>query len=410
MVPPDGATLRLIAALASPAARSGAARVLAEHLGAVALYGFVLDPEVDALVPAPGFAGTLPGGAHWRVLLTRLREPGLHRGEVSFPSSDQTSLALGLAAPPLALVLVGGQPDPARLEVLTIATPLLAALFRAEHEAVVAAGSLEVVRAAANEASALAVALDGARSDLERTVGFNELFVGILGHDLRSPLASILMSAEVLLRQAEDDKVIRPLRRIRSGGERMARMIDQLLDFTRARIGGGIGLERRVIDLQEVVKQTLDEFEATHPNWTFTRQVSGSLLGHWDPDRLAQVFSNLVGNAVEHGVPIAPLHLRLDGSSSDEVEVEITNRGLIPRELLPILFDPFRGAANKGKGRRGLGLGLFITNEIVSEHGGTIAARSEEQSELTSFLIRLPRATGGRSEASGDPDTGAVVH
>ncbi len=226
--------------------------------------------------------------------------------------------------------------------------------------------------------------------ELERTVHFNEMFAGILGHDLRNPLGAIVAAANLLLLQSEDSKSYTWIRRILGSSERMSRMVDQLLDFTRLRIGGGLVPSRHLRDLRELARQTVEEVELANSGWRFELEAAGNLTGSWDGDRLAQVLSNLIGNAVQHGSSERPLVVRLDGTAADgAVRIEIQNHGQIPAELLPQLFDPFRGARHKRDGSGGLGLGLYITEQIVRAHGGEIAVTSE--GETTTFRVQLPR-------------------
>jgi signal transduction histidine kinase len=228
--------------------------------------------------------------------------------------------------------------------------------------------------------------------ELEHTVHFNEMFAGILGHDLRNPLGAIVAAANLLLLHSEDSKSFSWIRRILGSSERMTRMVDQLLDFTRVRIGSGLALSRHTCDLRELARQTVEEIELANPTWRFMFESSGDLTGYWHGDRLVQVFSNLISNAVQHGSSDRPLVVRLDGTDArGPVCVEIQNYGTIPGELLPVLFDPFRSTKHKRDGSRGLGLGLFITEQIVRAHGGEIAVRSSED-EGTTFQFRLPRA------------------
>ena len=393
-------TLTLVAALAGRSDRGRAAQDLAEHFGATALFAFV--PDVDAagcLVPAPGFPATLPGGAGWRDLLARSACPGLHTGDVRYPAGDAVAPAIAWSAPGLALVFIlarTGPLDPAKLDIVAASAPLLQALFQAEHAEFVAAGQVRVASEAADQASTLAAALDGARADLERTVRFNELFAAILGHDLRNPLGAILTAAHLALRRTSDENTIKPLKRILSSGERMTRMTEQLLDFTRARIGGGLTVARRDTDLEGLVRHILEEEEMANPAWTFDQTFTGNVHGQWDPDRLAQAFSNLFSNAVQHGSPAEPLRVRVDGTRRNHVAIEIRNKGAVPEELLPVLFDPFRGTQHRTHGSRGLGLGLFITQQIVEAHGGSITVASSEEAG-TAFTIVLPRTQAGVS-------------
>lgn len=245
---------------------------------------------------------------------------------------------------------------------------------------------------------------------LEETIRHNELFAGVLGHDLRNPLAAMVTAAQLVLLRANDEKVSGPLQRILTSGARMARMIEQLLDFTRARLGGGIVLDRRPGDLWQIAKQTLEEVELANPGWRFRVDAVGDLEGDWDADRLARVFSNLSANAVQHGSANTPVMVRLDGSQAEAVEISFENGGVVPRELLLRLFEPFRNTRHKRDGSQGLGLGLFITQQIVRAHGGEISVTSSE-SEGTTFRIQVPRRGARAPEAgrSATPRASAVV-
>jgi K+-sensing histidine kinase KdpD len=228
-------------------------------------------------------------------------------------------------------------------------------------------------------------------AELQQTVYYNEIFAGILAHDLRNPLTAILTSAHLILRrqEGEGDKLAKPLGRILTSGERMTRMIDQLLDFTSLRIGGGLQIVPRGTDLGEVCRQVVEELEDANPTWTIRTEASGDLLGNWDGDRLLQVVSNLAANALQHGDPEAGLLLHIDGTS-DVVELRVSNKGSIPESALPTLFDPFRGARQRSDRPRGLGLGLYITKQIVHAHGGSVSVESSEETGTT-FIVRLPR-------------------
>lgn len=234
-----------------------------------------------------------------------------------------------------------------------------------------------------------------AEQELRRDAEFRERFLGILGHDLRTPLTSILLSAATLQRREDLPAPLQtPIKRIVTSGERMARMINQLLDLTRIS-GGGLPVQRRQADLSAIARQVIDEIEGTVPDRSIAVDHRGDLCGSWDPDRLAQVVSNLVSNAIDHSPAGTPVRVALWGNRED-VHLEIHNLGPpIPPEMLGVIFEPYRRAAQDSTARsqaaRGLGLGLFIVRQIVLAHGGSIDVRSSE-GEGTTFTVRLPRS------------------
>jgi two-component system sensor histidine kinase/response regulator len=227
--------------------------------------------------------------------------------------------------------------------------------------------------------------------ELAHSLRMNEMFVGILGHDLRTPLGAIVTGAQLLERQLADDKQLRTVRRMVSSAGRMRDMIEQLLDLTRARLGGGLGFasERRNVDVAELVGRIADEVRATAPERQVVVRGSGDFETAADATRLAQLFSNLLSNAIVHGTAGTPVAVTLEGRP-DEIVAVVANAGAIPDDVLPRLFDPFRGN-RASSSSHGLGLGLFISQQIVAAHGGTIAV-SSNAAQGTSFTVRLPKA------------------
>jgi signal transduction histidine kinase len=187
--------------------------------------------------------------------------------------------------------------------------------------------------------------------------------------------------------EAADERVQKGLERVLASSQRMTRLIDQLLDFTRARLGGGPELEPRPIDLAALCDQAAVELALAHPSWNVVLESSGDCGGTWDPDRLLQAVSNLIANAGQHGATGEVL-VTLDGTQQEGVALAIYNRGSIPAELLPKLFAPFRSQRNRKSG--GLGLGLFITKQIILAHGGRIDVTSSDATG-TKFSLWLPR-------------------
>jgi signal transduction histidine kinase/CheY-like chemotaxis protein len=241
---------------------------------------------------------------------------------------------------------------------------------------------------------------DARVAQAERAVRFSELLVGVIGHDLRNPLSAIMTATGLLEARASSEKISKPLGRIALSADRMERMIAQLLDFGRIRLGRGIALERTQVDLGELVQTIRDELEPVHKR-TMNVTSEGNVVGTWDGDRLWQLLSSLAANACQHGMPDAPVNVRIDGAARDKVRVEVDNLGEIPADILPILFEPLwqaEAAREKRHGASGLGLGLYITRQIALAHGGTIHVTSDPK-EGTRFVVELPREPGGTADS-----------
>jgi PAS domain S-box-containing protein len=221
----------------------------------------------------------------------------------------------------------------------------------------------------------------------ESELEFLELFMGMLGHDLRDPLNAIKMSAQYL-HLTNGEQAPKMADRILASTQRMERMVAQLFDLTRIRLAGGLPIEPQRVDLRDICSRVIDEVNAARPDAAIQLVVTGDVTGTWDGDRLLQVVSNLLGNAIVHVRGSKDVTLRLTGTE-DTVELAVHNAGAIPETILPVIFDPFRGAQVRGK-RHGLGLGLFIIRHIVEAHGGSIEVDSSEQ-HGTTFTVRLPR-------------------
>lgn len=235
-----------------------------------------------------------------------------------------------------------------------------------------------------------AVRATEAEEDLRSGAEFRERLIGVLGHDLRNPLNAIMMAAGLLAtndRLSPEDHDL--AHRILESGRRMRRMIAHVLEFTRARLGGGFELDLAEVDLARTCEQIATELRLG-ASADIEIHVHGDPTGTWDGDRLAEAISNIAGNAVEHAIPGTPVLVEVLGDD-DDVCVAVTNEGQpIPSEMLPLIFDPFR-RGNAGPREPGhLGLGLYIACEVVRAHGGSLDAHCG--GGRTTFTMRLPRA------------------
>lgn len=219
---------------------------------------------------------------------------------------------------------------------------------------------------------------------------FRDRIYGILGHDLRNPLSAITMAAELIGGQPNlPANVVKATARIGSSAARMARMIRDLLDYTRTQHAVKLRIERGPCDAAAIVREIVDEARTANPTRIIELGGDERVAGAWDRDRLAQAVSNLLGNALEYGAPAEPV--RVDVTRRGEnVCITVVNRGRpIPDGARPTLFDAFQ-RAHAGPSRNGnLGLGLYIVREIARSHGGE-AELTKSTEDGTVFTLRLP--------------------
>ncbi|HEY0096569.1 MAG TPA: ATP-binding protein, partial [Archangium sp.] len=243
--------------------------------------------------------------------------------------------------------------------------------------------------------------LRGLRSEALRRAELAQQLVGIVSHDLRNPLTAITLAAESgLCKQGRDEAAqVRLLTRIRSSAERMTRMVRDLLDFTQASMGGGIVLNLQPVDLHELARQVVEEVQFAHPGRTLRVEYSGDGAGVLDADRVAQMLTNLLTNALHYSPADSPVTVSCE-SEADALRVRVHNQGPpIPPEDLQRIFAPLqRGAAGMDSAQRSIGLGLFIVNHLVRAHHGDIQVRSNHE-EGTTFTVRVPRRVSPGKDA-----------
>ena len=235
-----------------------------------------------------------------------------------------------------------------------------------------------------------------ASSYTKRVDQSRDMFLAILSHDLRNPLNSIAMTAALLshLERFDAQSVGGSASQIATNAAVMGRMISDLLDYTRTRLGAGMPVSPAPMDLGSLCRELFHEFRTAHPDRQIRFQSDGDVKGDWDADRVRQAVSNLMGNAIQHGARNAAIDLSVKGERS-EVVVVIHNGGPpIPPGELPQIFDPLvRGSsAEHPKSNRpgSIGLGLYIAREIARSHGGSIGVTSTDR-DGTTFTVRLPR-------------------
>ena len=244
-----------------------------------------------------------------------------------------------------------------------------------------------------NEAidQSLAESITRFSTDLERS---REIFLAILGHDLRTPLGAVLTASELLA--SEGDLAERNLTlatRIRRSAERMKKLVGDLLDFTAARLGHRIPIARADADVAEITREAVAEIGGQFPDRDLQFVATGETSGQWDAPRLSQAVSNLIGNAVQHGAPGTGIRVEVVATAG-EVVVSVHNEGsTIPAEEIRQIFSPFKRnqPATEHRAVEGsIGLGLYIAQQIALAHSGWIEVRSSDE-DGTTFLLHLPR-------------------
>lgn len=240
-----------------------------------------------------------------------------------------------------------------------------------------------------------------------------DLFLGILSHDLATPLNVVSMSAQLMLnigaldkKQTLDERQTMLVKQIYESTSRITKIVSDLLDVTRARFGSGLPVVRAPMDMGFVSRQLVDELRIAHPTRTILLKVQGDVKGEWDKARIGQVLSNLIGNAIQYSFKDSSIDVVVKGTL-DEVVLSVHNEGVpVPVEKRKTIFDALsRAVTDQGDhpGTINLGLGLYITNDIVASHGGTIDVTSTEE-EGTTFTARFPRFVNQSPENSRKND------
>ena len=223
----------------------------------------------------------------------------------------------------------------------------------------------------------------------EREGQYRDRFLGMLGHDLRNPINVISISAYSLMAQGLGEDQLKAVARILNSVRQLTGMTGDILDFARGRLGSPMPVNMAAVNMGVVVREVVDEVQALNRGCFIEFESSGDLNGHWDVERLKQMVSNLLINAIQHGTG-KDVQITLK-SAETVVVLQVHNQGpAIPDDLIATMFDPLVRGAPASPEPTGLGLGLFIVNEIVSAHKGTIAVTSSENAGTT-FVVRLPR-------------------
>ena len=421
----------LAAALSDPTHRPEAALRLAHALGAEAALLLVDDHDAKVLLPAPGFAPTLPGGETWREFLPTVRTAGVHRGRVAYPASDRVIDATAVAASGAALIFIGGAVQAEHAAALEEVMPLIASTIRAEQMAVSARGELRAAQEYAREADTLARALDSARAEVQRalhqlesqTQALNaartkaekatrakDEFLAMLSHELRNPLAPILTALQLMRLKNQPSRELEVIERQVAS---LMRLVDDLLDVSRI-TRGKIDLRKRHVEIAEVAARAIETvcpaLERKQQRLNIDVPKSGLVI-HADPARVAQVISNLLNNASKYSDEASVITLSATPDAGN-VRIRVRDEGIgIAPDMLERVFELFEQhpqALDRAGG--GLGLGLAIARSLVGMHRGRVWATSEGAGRGSEFVVELPLAVDAPESAGAVPNANASVH
>lgn len=388
-------------------------RVAAERIGARGTIAFpirepILEEDVSSLACALYFGGTAAERA--RATLKRHLRPRDFNALVLFVSYNrschewmaahpevsyeldrrylQSFATIAAEAPEIARLLgtVGATPPP-------FVVPTARVIERSEGASATASLSEDRILGVLRRLEATVRASEAEGKRHERAQDLARELVAIVSHDLRDPLGVVLVGATFVAdTHADLPSVAVPLRRVVAATKRAERLVHDLLDFSQARAGGGIPLHLAEVDVRELVAGAVDDVRTLHPDRVVELTHEGDGSASVDPDRFAQILSNLLGNAIAHGAVGAPVRVSLRTSASRLVlAVENGNASApISAALKEVLFDPFaRGAARATSGKRSIGLGLYIVDQLVLGHRGRIDVVSSDAG--TTFTVVLPR-------------------
>jgi signal transduction histidine kinase len=357
---------------------------------------------VRRLLAGPYTVETVENGTR-ALEAARTRPPDLVLSDVMMPGLDGFGLLRALKADPktagvpviLLSARAGEEAKAGGLE--AGADDYLVKPFSARELLARVEGTVKAARAR-QRAEALA-------EELRQRADFEQQLIGIVSHDLRTPVSAILLGVTALLRGEElSVRQTKSVVRIQSSAERAHRMIRDLLDFTQARLAEGIRIEPRPTNLHELIQGVLEEVEASHDDREIQLSRDGDGRGEWDPDRLSQVIQNLVTNALKYSPRGTPVRIETHAEEGGVV-LSVHNEGApIPPERLEKIFQPLQRASGEvDKAGRSIGLGLYIVKQVVEAHGGTVSVESTAGAGTT-FTVWLPRhPTGCRSSSPGAP-------
>lgn len=396
--------LKLIADLSDRANRFEAAKKLAGYYNCSYLFIFIVDEEIGVLLPAPGFPQTLPDGRAWQAFINACPENGYYSGHLPFPEDDTIIPALGFSGPENSLIiLLGGNPRTEAVAELVKIAPLLIRLFTMESMQTAAKTKVAFAEKAAAKAEKLASTIDVMRIHLKNALIQKEKdkqaiedlmkkkdeFMNVASHELRTPITTLKAYLQILQKMVPPTSVSSPGDFIDKANRQIKKitgLIDDLLDVNKIQAGKMV-YHFSDIDLAALIEEVVAQMQMTTSTHRIMLQNNSQVIVHGERNRLEQVLSNFLTNAIKYSPNASEVVVKSE-TTYNEVKVSVRDFGIgIPPDEQQYVFDRFYRVDESSRKFAGLGLGLFISAEIIKRHGGTIAVESDGSGSEFSFTL-----------------------
>lgn len=397
--------LKLIAGLSDRDNRFEAAKRLAGHFGCSYLFIFIVDQQIGVLLPAPGFPQTLPDGRAWQSFINKCPENGCHSGFLPFPESHTVLPAVGMSGPESSIiVLLAGNPSVIEIAPLKVISPILISLFTQESIHSAAKTKLEFAEKTVAKAEKLASTIDTMRMHLkdaliqkekdkkaiEDLMKKKDEFMDVASHELRTPITSIKAYLQLLQKMVPSTAVASAgdfINKANRQIKKLTNLVDDLLDVSKIQAGKMV-YQFSDIDLATFLEEVVGQTQLTTPTHRIVLRNSGGVTVSGERNRLEQVLSNFLSNAIKYSPNAHEVIVNSEVTTND-VKVSVRDFGIgIPLEEQQYVFDRFYRVHESSRKFSGLGLGLFISAEIIRRHGGIIGVESNDSG--SEFYFTLP--------------------
>ncbi len=399
--------LQLISGLSESSDRMPAASKLAEYFGGRSLMIFISDPEINLLLPAPGFQQTIPDGKAWYSFLDNSAKQEFFSGTLPFPDKTSFQSAVGIAGSSHSVaVLLGGNPREADLGGLKEILPILISLFKKEQEIQTALIRTALAEKAASKAEKLTNTIDLMRSnlndalikqeedrkDIEELMRKKDEFMDVASHELKTPLTSMKAYLQILQRaiaKGDNGHAINFIHHANTQVDKLTALVDDLLDVSKIQAGQML-YNFSEFDIAEVINEVVSQIQVGVSTHKVIVENDFHAIIKSDRHRLEQVIGNFLSNAIKYS-PEADKVLVTSSLVDGNVRVTVKDFGIgIPTEMQDLVFDRFYRVHSSSQKFPGLGIGLYISAEIIKRHGGQVGVISDK--EGTEFYFEIPVA------------------